>query len=349
MGKKSSVAVEEAAVMSEDINVHEMVGVDDSIVETRMKRVTPRSEEQEEEYYEERQSKRRVVPASCLRNEKVKVRYIPRESHGITNKKHVFYGGMSNNAFVEYCVPRFDSTGTYKNVLTNDEKAFLEEYMVLEPNTLSVHKKKDNYWNGKSVRLYKQDTSFDLSNPDDYIRYKILLANNDYIADSLETLQNQPKQTYRFVIIREDEHAKQQQGDLNINARAYMTFGKMQDEPAMLALVIETINMRPISYTTKLLDLQSQINGILRTNPKMFLATVEDPLFKIKVTLRECIHNGLVYKKGTYHYLKATGEPLCEPNQDPVFTVSAKYLSLPKQQPLLFELQDKLKQIYANR
>src|SRR5690554_3530310 len=62
---------------------------------------------------------------SCLKNEKIVVRRIPKESGMITNPKHVFYGGMAENAVRVFTVPILESNGQFVNVLTNEEKAFL--------------------------------------------------------------------------------------------------------------------------------------------------------------------------------------------------------------------------------
>jgi len=48
---------------------------------------------------------------SCLRNEKIVIRHIPKESGMITNPKHVFYGGMSENAVRVFTVPMLESNG----------------------------------------------------------------------------------------------------------------------------------------------------------------------------------------------------------------------------------------------
>ena len=67
---------------------------------------------------------------------------------------------------------------------------------------MSMYKKENNFWsdaypNGiNSVTLHKQDNYFDLSNPVDYIKYKILLANKNLIAPSLQVLEDRPKATY---------------------------------------------------------------------------------------------------------------------------------------------------------
>ena len=143
---------------------------------------------------------------NCLRNGRVIVRHIPKEGGMITNPKHILFGGMAENAIRTFVVPRL-SSGMFVNVLTDSEKAYLEEVMGLEYNALSVYKKENNFWDDSNdsgiskVRLTKLDNYLNLADPEDYIRYKILLANKDYIAPSLEVLQDSPKATYQFVII----------------------------------------------------------------------------------------------------------------------------------------------------
>ena len=73
---------------------------------------------------------------------------------------------------------------------------------------MSIYKKENNFWsdanpNGiNSVTLHKQDNYFDLSNPVDYIKYKILLANKNLIAPSLQVLEdnNQPELNGRYML-----------------------------------------------------------------------------------------------------------------------------------------------------
>lgn len=81
---------------------------------------------------------------SCLRNDKVIVRYVNKPNTNITNPKHVLYGGMAETAVRTFTVPMLRS-GALVNVLTDSEKDFLESYMGLEKNALSVYLKKDNY------------------------------------------------------------------------------------------------------------------------------------------------------------------------------------------------------------
>ena len=141
---------------------------------------------------------------NCLRNERITVKFIPREKTGITDKHHPFYGGLADGAVITLVLPVLRN-GSYKNPLTREEKDFLEYALGLETNALSVHNAKDNYWENYQVRLSKEDYILDLSTPKGYIDYKVLLANTDYVAPSIEDLNNNDKETYRFVLISDKE------------------------------------------------------------------------------------------------------------------------------------------------
>ena len=110
---------------------------------------------------------------NCLRKERVIARHIPRENSMIgNNPKHVLYGGMGENSTRTYVVPQLRS-GQLVDVLTKDEKEFLENVLGLDDGALSVYKVENNYWKSFKVTLGKADNYLDLSNPIDYIKYKL--------------------------------------------------------------------------------------------------------------------------------------------------------------------------------
>lgn len=279
---------------------------------------------------------------SCLRNERVTVRYVPRQSGIITNPKHVFYGGMGEGSKRVFTVPKLSSTKKYVNVLTNEEKTFLEEYMGLEPNDLSIYKKVNNFWDGYKVSLTKTDTILDLSDPEDYIKYKVLLVNKDYVAPSLTKLQDEPKMTYQFVLIREEEEAQASRRQLSYNQRAYMRFGELQTNADALKLIIETVDGRPISENTKLEFLQGQIGELIVSDAKLFCKVAEDPYLDTKVLIRRAHQAGLISKRGTFFYIKKDNLPLCENNEEPTLSSAARFLNAPKHQELKLSLEAQL-------
>ena len=284
---------------------------------------------------------------NCLRNERIIVRHVPKETGMVSNPKHVLYGGMSEAATRTFVVPRL-SSGMFVNVLTDKEKEYLEEVMGLEYNALSVYKKVDNFWDDSNenginkVRLLKQDNYLDLSNPEDYIRYKILLANKDYIAPSLHALEDAPKATYQFVIISDGEEVKTAKDNMTVTMKCYKEFGKIENDIDTLRVIIETIDGRPTSNSSKLEFLQTKINNLIQADSKLFLRVITDPMLSTKVLIKKCIEACLISKRGNFLYLRSDNSPLCEPNEEPTLNMAAKYLNAPKHQEIKFALEAKL-------
>ena len=279
---------------------------------------------------------------NCLRQERVLVRHIPKEGGMISNPKHILYGGMAENAIRYFTVPKL-SSGMYVNVLTDKEKEFLEEVMGLEYNTLSIYKKVDNYWENNMVRLTKQDNVFDLSDPEQYIKYKILLANKNFIAPSLETLTDYPKATYQFVIIAEGEETKTAKDNMSVTMKCYKEFGKIENDIDMLRTLVETIDGRPTSANVKLEFLQTKVNSLIQADSKLFLKTITDPYLPTKVLIKKAIEAGLISNRGNYLYLRQDNSPLCENNQEPTLSIASQYLNNPKHQDIKLTLEAKLK------
>lgn len=279
---------------------------------------------------------------NCLRNERVIVKHVPKETGIVRDPKHILYGGMAEGAVRWLTVPRLTS-GMYVNVLTNAEKACLEEVMGLEYNALSIYNKVDNFWDNYQVRLTKQDNFLNLADPDDYIKYKVLLANKDLIAPSLQDLEDHPKATYQFVIIHENEESQASKKKMNATMQAYMEFGKIQENADILRTIIETIDGRPTSKNSKIEFLQEKVGKLIQADARLFVRVATDTLLSTKVLIKKAIEGGLISNRGGMLYLKADGTPLCEDNEEPTLNIAAKYLNMPKHQELKFAIEAKLK------
>lgn len=286
---------------------------------------------------------------SCLRKERIIVRHIPRATSLVTNPKHVLYGGMAENATRTFVVPKL-SSGRYVNVLTDSEKDFLEECMGLEKNALSIYKKEHNFWDdsnesgGAKVILRKQDNFLDLSSPEDYIKYKILLANKDIVASSLKELEDHPKATYQFVIIGENEETKRAKTSMSNTMMCYKEYGKIENDADTLRLIIRILDGKTYARSAKLEFLQTKINDLIQASPKNFLKVVTDPSLPTKVLIESALGLGVIAKRGDYYYLKSDGSPLCEDGEEPTFNVAAKYINNPKHQDVMLDIQTLVKQ-----
>lgn len=288
-------------------------------------------------------------PINCLRNERVIVKFVESPNAMVRSKGHVLSGGMAENAKREFVVPRLQSTGAFKNVLTDNEKAFLEQAMGLEYNALSVYKKNDNFWSDNTpngigkVTLYKQNNFLDLSNPIDYIKYKILLANSDYIASSLQELEDNPKATYQFVIISENAETERNLSKMDATKRCYMEYGKIEENKDVLRLIVETFEGRPVDMYTKLDYLQGKINEYIQKDPRRFLGIIKDELLPAKVLIRKAVERGIIGKRNDTYYLREDDRPLCELGEESTLGNAARYISSVKRQELKYMLEAKVK------
>ena len=287
---------------------------------------------------------------NCLTNEIVIVRFVAKAGGNITDPKHILYGNMAPKSKIKLPVPLLRS-GFYADVLTNDEKNFLEWKLGLENGALGVYRKVDNFWDDSNpqgigkVELIKGDNYFDKSKPLDYIRLAILGKYNDIIAPSLQAFQDKPKATYKFVMISENDSAKDANSRVTSKAQAYKLFGKIEDDKDKLRVVIEIIDGRPTAANTKLEYLQGKVGELIETNTKLFINVVNDPLLDNKVLIKRAIEAGVIANRGNYLYYKdgTNSLPLCNNGEEPTLNVAAKYLSLPKNQELKFSIEAKLK------
>lgn len=283
------------------------------------------------------------VKTNPLCNERIYVRFVPHENGYVgSNKAHVLYGGKADGAFDRFCVPVLRSTGKYKNILTNDEKDFLEECLGLDSNALSVYKTENNYWDDFKVELTKEGIHLDLSNPEDYIKYKVLLANTDFIAPSVQERIDRPKATYKYEIVRETEETSIENMKMDAMMQSYKEFGKIENDVDTMRVLCELLDTRPYSANDKPEFFRARINTLIQKDPKTFLTQITDPLLHTKVIIRRATELGKIAKRGDYYYLSSDGSPLCDNGENPTLSIAARYLNLPAHQDIKFLLESEV-------
>lgn len=285
-------------------------------------------------------------PINCLRNERVIVRFVPSPSAMIQTKGHVLWGGMAEGARRSFVVPRLRS-GQYVNVLTDNEMAFLEQAMRLEKGALSIYNKRDNFWDDNNpegcgkVILFKQDNYLDLSDPLDYIKYKVLLANKDYICPSMQELEDRPKATYQYVIISENAEVQMNLSKNDAKMECFMEYGAIRNDKDTLRAILEILTGRPVTAQTKLDFLQAKVMEYIESDSRRFLSTIKDPLLPAKVLIKRGVEAGIITRRNDLYYYD--GSPMCEMGEDSTLTNAAKYITNVKRQELKYTLEARLK------
>lgn len=284
------------------------------------------------------------VKVNPLRNEKVFVRFVPRENGLVgADKNHVLSGGKAEGAFTDFCVPVVASTGNFKNILTNAEKEYLEGALGLDSNALSVYNKVNNYWDNYRFRIIcKEGLHLDLSNPEDYIKYKVLLAHSDIVAPSVQERIDRPKTTYQFEIVAEEEETNLESLKVDATAASWKEFGKIDKDIDTMRVLVELLDARPYASNTKADFLRVRIASLIQQDPKKFLKQATDPMLHTKVIIRRSMELGKITKRGDYYYLASDGSPLCDANENPTLSVAARFLNLPAHQEIKFLLESEV-------
>ena len=335
--------------VEEAVNPEENIIIDETPQDVPLQEIPKRGRPRKETVASEEASPYKDEPVNCLRNEKVIVRFIPRPTAMVQDPKHVLYGGMAENAKKFFVVPKLP-TGQYKNVLTNAEKAFLEKELGLEYNALSVHRQVDNFWDDSNpngigkVVLHKQDNVFDLMDPIDYIKVKVLKANKDQICPSMQELEDRPKATYQFVILSESAETASNLSKMDATMECYTEYGAIRSDSDTLRMVIELLEGRPVPPRVKLDFLQTKVNEYIQRDPRKFLHIIKDELLPYKVLIKRSLEAGLIGRKNDTYYLRSDGSPLCEMNEESTLNNAARYLSSIKRKELKYSLEAQLKQ-----
>lgn len=277
-----------------------------------------------------------------LRNEEIYVRFVPQATgFGIESKSHVGYGNLFDGNTVTIVVPILGN-GRYKNILTNDEKDYLEKALGLDSNALSVYKTENNYWDNYKIRLDKEGMKLNLSDPQDYIRYKVLLANSDVIAPSVQERIDRPKATYRFELVRLGEEASMESMKMDATMESYKEFGKIESDADTMRVLVELLDGRPYSKTESIVFFRARINTLIQQDAKRFLQYIKDPLLHTKMIIRRSVELGKVSMKNDYYYLASDGSPLCEQNEKSTLAVAARFLNQPANQEIKFLLESEV-------
>jgi hypothetical protein len=247
-----------------------------------------------------------------LPNETIEIKYIKKQKGLITDPRHIAYGGLLEGAYITL-PPKKLRNGQFANVLTNEEKTVLENMLGFEPNSqgLSIYKKEDNYWNGLKIRIGKEGLFLQLNEPVEYIRFKVLESYDDLVASHISKVEE--KQTYRFVIIRKDDEAKQALKKVDIVKEAYKQFGKLEDNKEAMINFLRVTGLK-VDEGISLDWLNAEVSKMLTEDPKKFVTILKDTSYSTRVLLYKAIAKGEVIKKGQ-QYLSKDGELLAEPNQ----------------------------------
>lgn len=236
-----------------------------------------------------------------LPNRKVKIVPLKRK-RGLLPKEHEA-SFLFKESYFEICVP-MDSMGRMKDPLTAEERAFFESPssgMDFKENELSITREKNYYTTKKAkIRLKNEVSYLDLSRPDDYMKYKILLTVKDRIA--LSDDPRETKVTHKFALVDENHETQQQLNELDTKLAAYTEYGAIKKDFRSLRHVIMVATGKKVAKNAKLEFLQTEANRLLSNAPEAFLNAVRDKDLETKILIQDAITAKALRKQGIAYY-----------------------------------------------
>lgn len=270
-------------------------------------------------------------PYSPLRNEVVNVKFIEESDGYITDKKHPLFGGFSVNGRFKVVVPKLRN-GMLKDVLTKDELAFFEKAYNYEPGRMSSVKRSNNYWSSTTedvvnfVYLTKEGISLNLNSVDDYIRYKILLANNDLVASSMEELRNNRKPTQKFVMISESSQDRYVGEKSLLMTECFNKLKELWDDSYALRMAIRIKHGKMLGSNTSIEKIRSGVSEMILDDVFSAHKIMTDPLLYAKGLIQKYFEYGLVSNRNGFYYIKEDGQPMSFENEEPRINEAAAFI-----------------------
>lgn len=271
-----------------------------------------------------------------MKGKKVYVRPIKRQFGMVSDPSHEAYF-LFGQSTKEYSLPITSNGKLVYPFSCDEEKAWLEKELRVD---LNPNLTKDNYWIDRFVALGKGEKTLDISDPNDYVSYLILLHNKDLIAPNGETKMR--KKTYKYSLEEENFDLSFKAKKSNLKAEAFSEYFKIKDNKTTLINYLRILGLR-VNEDTLMEFAQEKMSEFIEKDPQMFLNLIKDNTKEIQLMLKDFTEAGVIAVKSK-RYFFLDGEPIAEKGDPSTLDNAVKYLLDPKNQEILDNLTLRLKQ-----
>lgn len=255
----------------------------------------------------------------------VRIEFIKQQKGSITNTKHVLYGGMAELA-KRRLVPRRNQVNfKYISILTEEEQAFLEPMLSLEKGGLSIYKTEGNYWDGMYVDLFKEGINLDLSDPIEYIKYKIVLSYDDLVCPSLAQQKLAFKQTYKFVVVKPGEKGNEKVSVYNLKKEAYAIATKLELNMQHVREFLYLANIRSTSDAS-ISWLKEKLSEMVEEKPQLVIDLHTSADYETRALISRGVLAGVIRDTNGKYSLE-DGLQLCAEGEMATLANAIKFLA----------------------
>lgn len=225
--------------------------------------------------------------------------------------------------------------------LTEDEKQWLYdngESLNIGPGDLSVHKR-PNFWTTFEVKLSDDPMSLDLSDTMDWLRWKFLLAQKDYVSPDVD--HEKDKATYKYAIKDADAESVSEVKKYNVEKEVNRYFYKIEDDEQKLRALLDMYyknkrSLKKVPKNAKITFLTSEVYRLIKDDLQGIYNVIQDKNFETKFLINRAIDNSLIERLGGSEY-KIVGE------EDVMsLTELIKFLDAKKNQVVRAKLENQL-------
>lgn len=233
-----------------------------------------------------------------------------------------------SKCFERLTVQATKGTGILNTGLTEADEQRLERKMHMSPGTLSKYNR--DYWTMFKIDVPSEGISLDTNSPEDEVKYLVLKAHQRVANSEMERFDTPFAE---YVMTSVEQEAKMENKKSKLKRRAYKVFSNMSTTE--MADVLKVMGKRA-GDTASVDFIESQLDKIVTEDPQTFINTVEDPTFKMRAFIDDCISSRVLVKNGTKYQL---------PGGDIVgYTLeqAIEYLQNPDNQEVYLDLKGKM-------
>lgn len=233
-----------------------------------------------------------------------------------------------SKCFERLTVQAQKGSGVLNTGLTEDDERRLENKMNMAPGTLSKYNK--DYWANFKVDIPKEGVLLDLANPEDELKHLVLSAHQRVANSEMERFDTPFAE---YVMTSDEQEAKVENKKSKLKRKAYKMFSSMSTD--QMKDVLKVMGKRA-GNDASVDFVESQLDKIVSEDPQNFINTLDDPSFKMRAFIDDCISSRVLIKNGTKYQL---------PGGDIVgYTLeqTIEYLKNPDNQEVYLDLKGKL-------
>ena len=198
----------------------------------------------------------------------------------------------------------------------------------MAPGTLSKYNR--DYWTTFKIDIPKDGVVLSLTDPEDEVKYLVLKAHQRVANSEMERFDTPFAE---YVMTSDEQEAKVENQKSKLKRKAYKVFSSMSTTE--MRDVLKVMGKRA-GDDASVDFVESHLDKIVTEDPQDFLTTVEDPTFKMRAFIDDCLSARVLVKSGTKYVL---------PGGDVVgYTLeqAIEYLQNPDNQEVYLDLKGKM-------